>query len=339
MGLWDGVHELVDRASRASDLTFHGLELFAARRFRDTGREAPPELREAERVSATLGLIAPLVIERVRAAYDGPAVLMKGPEAACSYPDPTLRPFRDLDLLVPSAAETHRALLDAGFQPAGIPERYHGIHHLQPLYAPGLPLLVEVHDRPKWIAGLPQPSREELLAATMPSRFAPDAALAFEPALHAIVLAAHSWAHLPLGRLIHLLDLAAVAAEADRTEIDRLAERYGMRRVWRASIATADALFEGGPRPWSLRIWARNLEQARERNVLEAHLARWLPAWWTLSPVVAARETAGRAVRSLMPRPDETWRTKARRTAYAVRGAFRRLSDHHQHLAGGTADP
>ena len=85
---------------------------------------------------------------------------MKGPEVALRYPGPALRGFRDLDLLVPDAPAVQRELLAAGFEPVGLPEKYAAIHHLRPLAYPGLPLLVEVHDRPKWPEHLRTPAKD-----------------------------------------------------------------------------------------------------------------------------------------------------------------------------------
>ena len=221
--LWDAVDALIDRAPRISDLTFHRLHLLAARRYRQWGRLVPKDVSAAERDGALLSLVVPLVLQQVRNAYDRTIVLMKGPEVAMRYPDPTLRPFRDLDLLVPDAAEAQAALLAAGFVTALSPEPYVDIHHLQPLQWPGAPLLVEVHDRPKWPAGLPAPSRAELLASAIPGSTGVAGVMALPPELHAMVVAAHSWAHAPLARLGHLVDLAAVTAGLDRRSLDRTA--------------------------------------------------------------------------------------------------------------------
>ena len=84
-------------------------------------------------------------------------MLFKGPETAAHYPHPALRRFWDLDLLVPDAGATQRSLLKAGFREVGDPALYADIHHLRPLTLPGLPLAVEVHDRPKWADGLRPP--------------------------------------------------------------------------------------------------------------------------------------------------------------------------------------
>lgn len=268
----------------------------------------------------------------MRDAYDRTIVLMKGPEIAHTYPDPSLRPFGDLDLLVPDAAEAQRALLAAGFVPHGSPEHYVDIHHLQPLQLPGNPLNIELHDRPKWIEGLPAPSRAGLLASAVGGSTGVPGVLALPPELHAMAIAAHAWAHAPLARLGHLVDVAAVTAGLDRSELDQIATSLGMRKAWRTTIAATDALFDGAPHTRPLHLWARNLAAVRERTVLESHLDRWLPPWWALAPGGALRANAFTLSRELGRLGDEPWGNKFRRTRRAIRNATRRLSDHHRML-------
>lgn len=331
-GLWQAVDALIDRATRLPDLEFHRLHLLAARRWRATGKLVPRNLQEAERNAAILTLVAPIVLKQARDAYDRTMVLMKGPEIACRYPDAALRPFGDLDVLVPDAAEAQRALLAAGFVLAGTPEPYQDIHHVQPVRWPGSPLNVELHDRPKWIEGLPGPSRAELLASAVGGSTGVAGVLALPPELHAISIAAHAWAHSPLARLGHLVDLAAVTDGLDRAELDRLARSLSIGRAWRASIEVGDSLFAGARRPAPLRLWARNLEAVREPTVLESHLGRWLPPWWALRPRDALRANGFTLSRELGPLGDEPWAAKARRTRRALRNATRRLSDHQRTL-------
>jgi hypothetical protein len=331
-GLWESVDALIDRATRLGDLRFHRLHLLAAERFRETGKLVPRDLREAERQGAIFTLVAPIVLQKAREAYDRTIVLMKGPEIACKYPDPMRRPFGDLDLLVPDAAEAQRALLAAGFVLAGSPEAYRDLHHVQPLQWPGNPLNVELHDRPKWIEGLPAPSRAQLLAGAVVGSTGVPGILALPPELHAMAIVAHSWAHAPLARLGHLVDLAAVTEGLDRAELERTAKELGMRKAWRTTIDVTDALFADGPRPRALRLWARSLEAARERTVLESHLGRWLPPWFALSPGKALRANAFTLSREVGRLGDEPWTQKLRRTARAFRHATRRLSDHQRTL-------
>ncbi len=121
-------------------------------------------------------------------------ILHKGPEVAAHYPDPILRDFGDVDLIVRNAEEVQRALIAAGFEEIGDPALYVDIQHLRPLRWPELPLRVEIHSRPKWVEALPGPSTEELFAAAVPSTATIDGFLALPPQHHALVLAAHSWA-------------------------------------------------------------------------------------------------------------------------------------------------
>ena len=330
--LWAAVDDLVDRAPRVSDLAYHGLHVLAARRYREVGRLVPRDFAAAERDAAIVGLLAPIVLERIRRAYDRTIVVMKGPEVAFRYRDPALRPFRDLDLLVPDAEEAQRALLAAGFLTARSPEPYVGIHHLQPLRLPGVPLLIEVHDRPKWPAGLPLPSRAELLASAIPGTTGVPGILALAPEHHAMVIAAHSWAHAPLGKLVHLVDLAAVTAPLDRQELDRAASSLGIRRMWQTTIGAADALLDDGASSSALRLWGRNLRAAREPTVFQSHLRRWLAPWWALTPRDAVRANAFTISRELAPLRGEPWGTKLHRVAAAFRHATRRLSDHKRTL-------
>ena len=331
-GLWVAVDALIDRATRLPDLQFHRLHLLAGHRWRSTGRLVPRNLRDAERAAAVATLVAPFVLNQAREAYDRTMVLMKGPEVARLYPDPALRPFGDLDLLVPDAVEAQRALLAAGFELAGTPEPYRDIHHVQPVRWPGNPITVELHDRPKWIAGLPAPSRAELLASAVGGSTGVAGVLALPPELHAIAIAVHAWAHAPLGRLGHLVDLAVVTQGLDRGELDSLAEGIGVGRVWRASIEAADSLLAGEPRTAPLRLWARNLLAVREPTVLEAHLGRWLSPWWALPRRHALRANAFTLSRELGRMGDEPWREKLRRTVRALRNPMHRLSDHRRGL-------
>lgn len=332
--LWEGVNRLVDRAPHLADLRSHRLELVAARRWRELGRPVPPELVEEERLAALVVLTTPVLLERARAAYDGTMLLMKGPEAAARYPDPALRIFKDLDLLVDDAETAQSAFLAAGFHAVGDPALYEDIHHLRPLAFPGLPLTIELHSRPKWIAGLTPPSPRELFAVAEEHDAAGvEGVLVLPAAHHALVLAAHSWGHEPLRRLRDLVDVAAVAQGLDRELLRGLAAGWRMERAWATTVRAADALFLGGSTPWAVRVWARNLEKARERTVLENHLARWLSNFWALPAPDAARSLGATFAREIRPAPGESWSAKLSRSATAVRNAALRRSEHDESLA------
>ena len=279
------------------------------------------------------GLAATFVLQRAREAYRGRIVLMKGLEVGAYYPDPGLRPFRDLDLVVDDAALAQRTLLEAGFELTGDERLYRNIHHLQPLRWPGLGPVVEIHDRLKWVDWQQAPRTVDLLDAAVPSRTALAGVDALAPTHHVVALAVHSWAHDPLARIGHLLDVAALTQSVRRSEVDAVAAAWGVERVWRATAAAADALFEQGRVPLSLRLWAKHLDAMRERTVLESHLERWLSPFWSRPPRPAVA-AAGAALRAdVLPEKGETWGVKAARTAQALRTPLRRLSQHRQTLA------
>jgi hypothetical protein len=330
---WPAIDRLIDRATRLEDLRRHGLQLLAGRRFRASGRRVEPQLVHDEQLAAAVALSAPRVLERVRAAYDGPIVLMKGPEIARLYPAPHLRAYGDMDLLVDDAEHAQRALLAAGFRAVGDPRLYVDIHHLRPLLAPGLAVPVEVHDRPKWPAGERPPATEELISRAVPSEAGVDGILTPPPAEHALLVAAHSWAHVPLGRLSHLLDADLLAANCAEVELRSLSTSWRLERIWQVTAAAADTLFRDEPRAWPLRTWARNLPAARERTVLERHLEEWLAPYAAAPARRALGASAAAFVGMGRRQPDEAWRAKLRRTARALRSPSVRLSEHGRALA------
>jgi hypothetical protein len=331
--IWDAVERLIDRAPTLDDLRRHRLELFYARRLREQGLPVPAELQEEERKTEVAGLVVRPLLERVRAAYDEPVLVLKGPDVANAYPDPALRPFHDLDLLVADAAAAHRALLDAGFRCVGEPSLYVGIHHLQPMIWPGLPVHVELHSRPKWVEGLEPPSAEALLERAEATNPELAGALSLPPAELALVLAAHGWAHEPLWRLRDVVDVAAVALHADRGRIDALAREWGIERMWRTTIRVAEALFFGESQPLSLRSWARHLPRVRERSVLEMHLERWLSGFAAYSRRRALRLLPSILLDEIRPTAGETWGSKLRRTGHALRHLSWRRGEHNEVVA------
>jgi hypothetical protein len=326
--IWDGVDRLLDKAPHLADLRSHRLELLAARRWRALGLPVPPELIEEERRAAVIVLTAPVLLERVRAAYDGKMLVMKGPEVAARYPDPALRPYKDLDLLVEDAQAAQRALIAAGFQAVGNPALYEGIHHLRPLALPRFPLAIELHSSPKWIEGLTPPAPAELFALATDRRTDVDGLLVLPAAQHALLLAAHSWGHEPLRRLRDLVDVAAMAEGVDRHFLCELAAAWRMERAWSTTVDAADALFLGGSPPFAVRLWARNLEKVRERTVLENHVARWLSNFWALPARDAARALGSIFASEIRPASGESWGAKLSRSARAVRNALVRRSEH-----------
>jgi hypothetical protein len=324
--LWERVGQLTDRALRLSDLRHHRLQLLAASRMRARGENVPPELVREERMAAAVGLAARVLMQHARRATDARIIVMKGPEAAALWPNPRLRAWKDLDLLVEDAAAVQDALLEAGFVEVGDPAIYEHIHHLRPLTLPGLPVCVEVHLRPKWPTP-DAPSFSELVAAAVPSSFGLSDVFAPKHAHHAVLLAAHAWEHDPLSRLASLADISAMAGEAGFDAAAQTAERWGVERIWRITARTIEDVLR---RPSASRepMWRRHLSEARERTVLEGHLAR-LAVSTVSVPVTRAPAAALRSVaNTLRLEAGETWTIKAKRTVRALGNASTRKSEH-----------
>jgi hypothetical protein len=330
--IWARVDEIVDASSDVENLRSHGLHLLAARRWRDQGRSLPPELREAEGLATVVALAVPILLQRAMAAYDGPMMVLKGPEVAALYPDPALRPFGDIDLLVEDREKARQAFIGAGFEEAGdatvFGERY---HHSRPLFSPGLPVPIELHSRPNWPLYSRPPSACELFARAQPAACMPGL-LAPERAQHALVLAAHAWAHAPLSSVGNLVDVAAVSDQLDPRELDALARSWGILRLWRTTRRAMDAVLGSGGSGWAHHLWARNLLSARERTVLEAHVENVVSPLWAAPPGRAMLAAAAAALDELRPAAGEPWRAKLGRSRSAVASALVRKSAHDSKL-------
>lgn len=326
--LWERIDELLERAPHVRALRFHRLELLEARRRRSAGLPTLAELAAEAAQAVIADLAVPALLARARAACDGRLVLVKGPELALDYPGPGLRRFGDLDLLADDPAAAQAAMLAAGFQEVGDPALYEDIHHLRPLGWPGLPLIVELHWRPKWPELLPAPPVAELLEAAVPSRLGVAGIETLPAAHHAVLVAAHSWAHEPLARIGHLVDLAVTLDRADRADVRAIARAWGARRAWDCTEAAVDAVVHGHGRSAAAAVWARHLRPVRERTVLESHLQEWLAPVWGL-PAQRMPQALGRALRDELRRESaESWRTKLARSRIAVGNAGLARADH-----------
>lgn len=324
--LWSAVDRLIDAAPTLADLFEHRLHLLAGRRWQTLGRDVPPEIVHAERRAGLMHLALAPLLAKIRAVYPQPMILLKGAEVAARYPDPTLRPFGDIDLLVEDAPAAHAALRRAGFNEIGDPRLFVDIHHLRPLQWQMLPLVVEIHSAPKWLDGMTPPSVDELFAVAVPARV--DGIDSVPAAHHAVLLAVHSWAHEPLRHLLDLIDVATMADEADPRAIRALAQVWGVERVWKTTERAIDALFYGARRPFALRLWARNIASARGRTVLESHLENWFAPFGTLRFQQAVRVSAANIASEVRPKYGEPWTRQLMRVRLALRNARTRRSVH-----------
>lgn len=328
---WEALPPLLDRAPSAADVRAHRLELLHAALLRERGAPVPPELAQRARTAQLATLSSTALLKRIRDLCSGPILVLKGPEIAARYPALALRPFGDIDLLVPDPVSVQRRLEEAGFVGIGEWQDWDALHHLRRLASPDGLFAVEIHKRPKWVDGLPVPSVDDLLVDAVPSATGVEDVLAPSPPAHAVLLAAHAWAERSLECIGDLVDITAMTGDQS-AEAEAFAARFDLDRVWEATTSASAALFGGGVAGWQLRTWARHLEAARGQTVLESHLERLLVPFSTL-PGTRAPGTAARAVaRTVLRRHDESWRRKLARAARALRNAFLRRSEHEERL-------
>lgn len=325
--MWDRIDTMLERAPHVDALRLHRVELLEVARRRRAGIDLGP-LAEDHAMAIADELAAVPLLARVRAAYDGPLVLFKGAEVALDYPAPLLRRYCDLDLITDDAERAQAALIAAGFEEVDDPEVYRDIHHLRPLWWPGLPLVVELHMRANWPSGIPGPSTEELLDAAVPSRLGVAGVDTLPPAHHTLALAAHAWSHQPLGRLGNLIDVAVMLRRSDPAEVEELAREWGCLRLWRTTHAAIRTVLEGDGRSAGVALWARHLAEVRERTVLEWHVKDLLAPMWGLPPARAVGAVRAEALATAAPEGAETWRDKLRRARLAIGNAGAARSQH-----------
>ncbi len=335
---WPALDAVLARAPDFDALRHHGLHLLAARRLRGLGQPIPPGVVDEQRAAAAMGLVAPLVLRAVREAVSGEILLMKGPEVGAYYPDPSTRPFTDLDVVVADPAGVHRALRAAGFVEVGDPALYVDIHHLRPLVLPELPVPVEVHAHPKWVSWRDAPDVGELLRAAVPCRTGVEGVVTLSPAQHALILAVHSWAHEPLRRVADVLDVAAVAYHADGEELEAIALAWGIARLWHTTAAVSGALFGERAPALAARVWGAGVLNVRERTVLEAHLESWFSPFSALPRDRAALAMGKAMLMDIRRDKGDSWPRKAQRSSRAILNAFRGRSHHHRTLDGRGED-
>ena len=327
------IERFVETAPSLDALRKHRLHLAAARLWQSYGREVPADLLSDVRAAAVRAMLARVILGKIRSAYEGPLMLMKGPEVAAHYPVPSDRPFGDLDLLAEDPDAAQCALIAAGFIECGEPEAYTGLQHLPPLVWPGTSLAIEVHRHPSQPFWLAPVSAESLLRIAVPSATGVRGILAPEPAAHAVLLVAHAWADGLLGSVGQLLDAAALLACCNHRRADYFAQAWGWEGMWNTTLAVMDAVI-GGKRPsLALKLWAGHLLDVRERVVLENHMCRLTAPVCSLPVGDIPRAIACALRYTASPEHDEVWTTQLRRSCLAITHAFRPQSEHERSLA------
>ena len=328
--LWEAVDRLIDRVPEPGHLVGHRLHLLAAHRWRQQGAPVPgsivlDELRVLARIRASHELLRVM-----QEAYDGPIMVLKGLEIAAHYPAPEMRMVHDLDILVEDAEGAFAAAVAAGLQPVGPEERYFsGLHHVRPLVDPEQrSVLLEIHRRPNWVPWELAPSARELFAGAEPSQLGIPGILAPPADQHAVIAAAHSWGEVPLRRLSDLVDVLALLGDGDRAAADATAARWGLQRMWRATVLAAESVLLDRPRPPWLTVLAPDVVEVRERTVFENHVRTWMGPLLALPPRAAVAEL-GHALRSEIGRnPGETWSQRRHRVWEGFQHLNRPNSEH-----------
>lgn len=327
--LWRRVDALIDRSPSLADLRSHRLHLLAARRWRSLGRPVDAALAVEELSAVQRTLATDALLDALDASLDQDAIVLKGPSVAALYPDRTLRPSYDLDILVADSSSAQRALVTAGFVPVGpFPDEYYAeLHHERPLAMPDRSApSIEIHSRCNWVTWSRSPRFGDLLPLSKASDHPRLRIL--EPEAHALILSAHSWTETPLRRLSDLVDIAALMTGADHARAAALAQQWQIARMWNATLEVIATLFGDAPAPLSVRTWGRNLPVVRDRTVLETHLRRWLGPFWALDPRRALYASGRAVLDDLTPTPGETWQNKLKRVRLGVRSPMRSSSEH-----------
>jgi hypothetical protein len=125
-----------------------------------------------------------------------------------------------------------------------------------------------------------------------------------------------------------LIDVLALLEDGDRAAADEAASRWGLHRMWRATVQAAEALLLGRPQPRWLTLLAPDILELRERTLFENHVRTWMGPLLALPPRAAVVEL-GYALRSEIGRnPGETWSQRRHRVWEGLRHLNRPDSEH-----------
>jgi hypothetical protein len=283
-GIWPGVANTIAAHPDASLLRAQGLSALAAAYWNETDHPIADEL-DSDRASATaLGLQAERMLHQVADLAAQPFLLMKGPELATRYPEPGLRELNDLDLLVLDTSVIEQSLLRSGWSTYTGPGElrwYDDIHHARPLVAPGSSLPMEPHRRPNWPTWGRPPEFAELHEASVASTLGIEGVRTPSVEHHALLVLAHSWAHMPFERFSQLIDFALLVEECNTVELAACARRWQLSKLLSVGLATIDSVLLAHRRDSAMVRWfaphLRTLEPpARAREQLDRYMSSFL---------------------------------------------------------------
>lgn len=292
------IETVLERAVDPEAANAQGLRLLLLDREVERGQELPKKQRDARYLAHLLKPVSVALLARIRAAVEGPLIIIKGPEVSAHYPRPGLRSWCDLDIIAEDAAAVWEQLKAAGFS-GGARSEGHDHRHEPPLSLPGYRLTVEVHRTiplPLWGRS---PDWSWLLRHTYPARSG-SGFLAPVPELHAVIIAAHAWAHSPFRSLRDSLDQELLLLDGDPAVAKALADELGVGRLWDAERRLADNVFRDRPIGGNLtRMLTSDLRSCRlqsRRHILLSLCTGPMFADDLLSGVRAARSSASKAL-------------------------------------------
>jgi hypothetical protein len=207
------------------------------------------ELQKDFYAAAVRGMVAERQLAQVlRALAAGgiPALVVKGAAAARFYPDPALRAYGDLDVLVPQpqVGQVEAVLNELGYAPSR-PKAWKLQHGYDlPLFGDGGRLLVEIHWRLDYPKGVGQLPADEIWARAVPWSVEGQSALrldAWDAALHLCTHAVVKHrSHLGIRPLCDLALIAAGWGPADWEALAQRAVHYGLARPVCLVLALAE---------------------------------------------------------------------------------------------------
>ena len=179
---------------------------------------------------------------------------------------------------------------------------------------------------------------ESIVGSARASDFGVEGILTPVDAHHALLVAAHAWAHEPLWRLRDLADVRVLASPSERAAIGRTAEAWGMTRLWQTTDRVTDAIVGRHPMPFLVRPWAAHLLEHRERTVFENHVRDYMAAYLALPRTAAFVKAAHAFAEDFLPAPDQGWSNKLSRMLTASKNANTPMSHHSLQLGQSGAD-
>ncbi len=200
-----------------------------------------------------------------------PMVLVKGPAVAAAYPEPWMRPYNDLDFLVPeeAVAQAEKTMRRLGYR-----ARVTGIRssHLPPFYPPGPGLRMEIHTSLSRREGRDFLTFAQVEKFVVPFRDAPGLST-LSPAPHFLYLCEHDVGrHVLTNGLLSLFDVHFFTAgwRDEWDEVRELAGAWGLERHVGLMLTLESSLWRDGVETMGFPVPPDDVLEAAMRAVVGA---------------------------------------------------------------------